>query len=126
MNEITHWDDIGMSAVTCSDEYEMSFKLHTHMSQDIWQSGKKIADRDFLRKNGNGNSFDTVIDINDAEVFMSGYIKWDGCANLRFDEQDRGLIHICGEENFEDIAEAVHRLYELARTTITNACLEKG
>lgn len=37
--------------------------------------------------------------IEQAEVFAHGYVKWDGCSNWRFDEQDRVMIHGCCKEH---------------------------
>lgn len=37
--------------------------------------------------------------IEQAEVFAHGSVKWDGCSNWHFDEQDRVMIHGCCKEH---------------------------
>lgn len=53
--------------------------------------------------------------IDEAEAFISGYIKWDGCMNFRFCQQsDNLLLHVCGQEETDKISPLFARLYKLA------------
>lgn len=63
---------------------------------------------------GARSSPDPVYKTNEAEVFLSGSIKWDGCSNLRFDHQDRVMLHFCGKQEAMDIGILLGWLYELA------------
>lgn len=54
-----------------------------------------------------------------AQVYLSGHIKWDGCANLRFDEQDRVMLHFCGRRDAEKVGKLLGRLYDNAADLIT-------
>jgi hypothetical protein len=42
---------------------------------------------------------DTVSNIVEAEVYLHGSVKWDGCSNWHFDEQDRVMLHGCSKED---------------------------
>jgi hypothetical protein len=37
--------------------------------------------------------------LEDAEPYLHGSVKWDGCSNWHFDEQDRVMLHGCSRAN---------------------------
>jgi hypothetical protein len=39
--------------------------------------------------------------IEQAEPYVHGYIKWDGCSNWYFDEQDKCMLHGCSREDLD-------------------------
>lgn len=49
-----------------------------------------------------------------TESFLHGYVKWDGCSNWHFDEQDRIMLHFCGVKRATDIGELFRRIYQIA------------
>lgn len=50
----------------------------------------------------------------EAQVFLRGAIKWDGCSNWHFDEQDIGMLHFCGVGRASSIGRLMERMYDLA------------
>jgi hypothetical protein len=61
-----------------------------------------------------GPSPEAISDFAQAAVYLSGSIKWDGCANLQFDEQERCMLHFCGREDARKVGKLIDRLYDLA------------
>lgn len=57
-----------------------------------------------------------VEDPTQADVYLSGHIKWDGCANLRFEEQEEDCgIHLCGRRDaMRSTGELINTLYDIA------------
>lgn len=53
-------------------------------------------------------------DIEDAEIFLSGFIKWDGCSNMKFDAQEKAYLLFCGRKGAKDIGKLMEKLYDLA------------
>lgn len=53
-------------------------------------------------------------DRNLAEVFLRGFIKWDGCSNWNFDCQESCMIHFCGRGDAAGVGKLFDRLYDLA------------
>jgi len=50
-----------------------------------------------------------------AAVYLSGSIKWDGCANLYFDEQnDDTMLHFCGLNDALALAPLLREMYSIA------------
>ena len=57
--------------------------------------------------------------INDAEVFVTGFIKWDGCSEWHFDE---GGYHACGLEQAERVGRIARVLYQEAGNIMGPDC----
>jgi hypothetical protein len=50
-------------------------------------------------------------------VIAHGQWKWDGCANIMFDDCARNcMLHFCGADDFSKFAEIGTKLYAHART----------
>ena len=63
-------------------------------------------------------------DGNPIEItpYMSGTIKWDGCAHLYFGGEENGTrdgyLHFCGQKSWKKHAELMAGIYELAQKNI--------
>ena len=53
---------------------------------------------------------------NEPEPYMEGFIKWDGCANVRYN--DEGYLHYCGLEGFERHNALIRKLYQIAKESM--------
>jgi hypothetical protein len=51
-----------------------------------------------------------VLTAEEAETFLTGQIKWDGCAHL----YPREYVHICSKDDARRWGEMLTRLYDLA------------
>lgn len=52
-------------------------------------------------------------DFDEAQCFLRGSIKWDGCSNWGF--VDSGcMIHFCGPEGPAEVARLFEKMYEIA------------
>ena len=49
----------------------------------------------------------------DAEPFLHGYIKWDGCSNWDWHDRDC-MQHFCGREDAVSIGALMNHLYDIA------------
>ncbi len=54
-----------------------------------------------------------------VEPYMKGSIKWDGCANVMFN--DDGYMHFCGQRDFERHNALIRKLYEIAKDSVEMA-----
>ncbi len=61
---------------------------------------------------------DSTEDLNRAAVFLHGEIKWDGCSNWYFDEQDEVMLHFCGRHRVTAIWRLMDRMYDIAAEKI--------
>lgn len=102
------WKDVGFTAVVVPGNSHFSFKLYEiKAAYDDGQIAYETAGGDF----GAGDQTET---LDNAQVYASGDIKWDGCSNLQFDEQEQVMLHFCGRRSWRDMSEAFERLYDHA------------
>jgi len=66
------------------------------------------------------SSDDETLDINKANIFMHGTIKWDGCSHLNFGQE--GYLHICGNRQIKLLKDIIDTVYfkcgELMNSTL--------
>ena len=66
-----------------------------------------------------------VTDPGEADVFLEGYVKWDGCSNWDFHPSDKGVAedgksqcrhmhHFCDREGLVNVGMLLSRIYDLA------------
>lgn len=75
-----------------------------------------VADEDgklLWETRGARSSSEMTEDIENAELHISGTIKWDGCAHVDFGRG--GYIHFCGPSEPRKMGEALHKVWELAK-----------
>ena len=63
---------------------------------------------------GSTTSPDPVEDIEKAEWYARGDVKWDGCVNYEV-QQDGVMLHECGLNGFEKHYRLWQAIYEMAR-----------
>ena len=60
----------------------------------------------------------------DLELYMTGFIKWDGCSHVWFGEKEEdqkqdGYLHLCGKAQWDKHCKMMMAVYDLAERTIT-------
>ena len=61
-------------------------------------------------KKGEMSNFPGTTSIEEAEYFVKGFIKWDACANIEFNN----MIHFCGPTHVKNFGTLMTRLFDLA------------
>ncbi len=114
------WEDINFTAICNENPYYMGFKLYQITGMEVSTTDPKKFDIPHYQcKNARTNS-DTTTDIEKAQVYVSGGLKWDGCCNFRFDEQENCMLHTCGKKGMTDIGKALERVHDLGSELIQN------
>jgi hypothetical protein len=100
-----------IEATKSGNDYCVDFKVFEVVGAD----GRTDAPL-FGKKESSGNPAADrhTLDRSEAEVFLHGHVKWDGCSNLHFDEQDRVMLHFCSKQQAGDIGRLLERLYDIA------------
>lgn len=110
-------DDLGFYVILDIQDYVMDFKVYP-AHRWVSAEGEGIG---FTLKDSPG--FDTTDNIEEASVFVEGSIKWDGCIDFTFPEQDDCALHNCGLKDFKRcFNDLFEMLYERAKS-IPNAYL---
>lgn len=62
------------------------------------------------------NSSETVTDVAEAEPYMTGSVKWDGCSHLDFGRG--GYLHFCGMDCYAKHCALMKYLWEKSRELV--------
>jgi hypothetical protein len=67
----------------------------------------------FLKKGTDADDHDCTDDIDAAQPYLTGYIKWDGCSNWDYEQID---THFCGRGDALELGKLMDQLYTIANT----------
>jgi hypothetical protein len=59
------------------------------------------------------SSEEMVREIADAQTYIRGAVKWDGCSHVYFGD-DNGYIHLCGKLHIRKITQTLEKIYNRA------------
>ena len=103
--------DLGFSFVVEPKEHSMDFFVYA--IEAVESSGKVL-----FHKKGCGHYPEPVETTEEADVFIHGYVKWDGCSNWYFDEQDRSMIHGCRKEDIVNLGLILGECWDYAKQNL--------
>jgi len=58
--------------------------------------------------------------INLAYRYLRGRVKWDGCSDWNFDEQDRCMLHACDRNGLQRMGEVMARCWDWTAELLPN------
>jgi hypothetical protein len=77
--------------------------------------------RYYTRKGASGFTDNPVLDgnLDEAQIFVKGGIKWDGCSNYIMPEhQDNSMTHGCSREDLTEVGDLLGRIWDIAKAEI--------
>lgn len=90
---------------------------------EVWHVVMRTMDGvpEFQRK-GSAWGPNGVPDIADAERYLQGHIKWDGCSEFSFgpDEEHGNDFHWCGPHDYKQHFALLEALYKRSRELMTH------
>jgi hypothetical protein len=97
-----HEIELGFTIVANPKEYHVSYFIYDIVSSDplLWPRIGSVAGPDGVDK------------IEDAEVYLHGFVKWDGCSNWYFDRQDRVMLHGCSKADLQRFGDVMALCWE--------------
>ncbi len=87
--------DLMFTVVAKPSDYRVDYTIYDIMGFE----GLNSFDRPLWQKRGASYGPTFVMTLEEAEVYIHGEVKWDGCSNWHFDEQDRVMLHGCRRED---------------------------
>jgi len=120
--EIKHWNGIDFAVwmIRENDNPYVNFKAYEIVGYGVNPSTILYHLENYT---GSGDETET---LDKAQVYLSGSIKWDGCSNMQFDEQENVMLHFCGKHNIEKLGTLLSRLYELAAEMMPEHAKDMG
>ena len=102
---VRHFTDIDFSVIAEPSESRVGFKVYSIFSDEPKMTWSKWGD--------DGN-IDWAYVIEDADIYLQGAVKRDGCSNWDFVEQEKTMLHFCSKSQAMSIGILLGRLYDLA------------
>lgn len=104
--------DIDFTVVATVQEYHVDFVAYDVVGVD--------GDITYWHRKGASMHPDPVTSLSDAEVFLHGGVKWDGCSDWYFDVQDAVMLHGCCREDIARIGDLLGRCWDYAKENLPN------
>jgi hypothetical protein len=92
MSAVRHLNDMWFTIVAEPHDYHVAYSVYEIYGTD--------TDGRIYWRNGDDGEVDT---LEAAAVFLHGDVKWDGCSDWHFDEQDRVMLHACSRQTLVNL-----------------------
>lgn len=115
---IHHLHDLGFTVVADPHEYNVEFKAHPIMGYEKeWGVGDP-----FWESEDAAGCVVPAYTLEDADVFLSGSIKRDGCSDWESPSlSENGPLHVCGRDHAEKIGKLLLWLFDHAKQELGEA-----
>jgi hypothetical protein len=111
---VEQWDDLNITARFIDTIYDTEpsgyeFELYEVVA---WE-GKNFDQKLYERKESTQSGDFSENGLEDAQPYLTGFIKWDGCSHFYFG--DDGYLHLCGLDEIEKLGVVLERLKTRAK-----------
>jgi hypothetical protein len=105
--EVVHLEQVNFTVVVKTFDHKCDFEVFEIFSREplLWSLPTGIRP-------------DPTCELTEAERFLHGSIKWDGCSDWHFDIQDDCMMHFCDVQEAESLGQLLRLLYEIAADSI--------
>jgi hypothetical protein len=114
---VRHFNALNFTVVAAASENRVAFTIY-----DIegWREGANtgVCDVPLYHEVGASSHTCPVECIEDSEPYLHGEVKWDGCSNWHFDEQDRVMLHGCSRADIQRIGDLMGACWDWAAELI--------
>lgn len=90
---------------------ELSVDIEVYAVMGVQEDGKCLLMAD--SEQGSPEPADT---FDEADVYMHGFVKWDGCSHFMFNDNAKNcMLHVCGPDAARDLAGLFPAVMALAK-----------
>ncbi len=112
-----HLLNLGFTVRARADRYRADFQIYDIVAlPHTDKSG--IEHGPGWTRAGATEILDWVSDLDEARVFAHGRVKWDGCSDWHFDEQEQCMLHGCSRRDIQRIGDVLGKCWDLASELI--------
>ena len=111
---IKHLPELDFTIVAVTHEYRVDFKIYEVIG---WAESTTLGVYDvpeFYIYHTETENVCLTESIQEAELYLHGEVKWDGCSNWHFDEQDRVMLHGCTRQDVLRFGEVMAACWDWA------------
>lgn len=113
--ETKNFIELGFTVVARAFGYYVQYDIY-EIVYCIEGSTKGVADVPMWHKAGSDDSGDVVATLAESEIYASGSVKWDGCSDWKFDEQDRCMLHGCTKDDLLNLGKILAECWDWTTT----------
>lgn len=111
---VEQWKDLDITArfidtVWDNETHGYEFELF----EIVGWTGDNFKELLYERKGSTMSGDHSKNGLEDAQPYLTGFIKWDGCSHMYFG--DEGYLHLCGLNTFEKLQKVLQKLIDRAR-----------
>lgn len=110
--QIEHNKELCFTILATPKDYHVDYTLY---EIEYWDEIGEQEDPVYRNEEGTYTK-----DIEKANVYAHGFVKWDGCSNWEFDEQERGMLHGCDRKDLIRLGEVLARCWDKTAELCTN------
>jgi hypothetical protein len=110
---IVHFADLEFTAVAELGETGLFVSFRVLDVHGLTDMGKPLYEPTIDAPDNLEGYIDTTDPLH-AKPYLHGSVKWDGCSDWHFDEQDEGMLHGCSRENVQRFGDVLGRCWDLA------------
>ena len=110
---VRHSRELGFTVVAVPHSHHVEFKVY---EIEGWRKGQTpgVFDVPLWHRDGASTYPDTVDTLEEASLYLHGSVKWDGCSNWYFDEQDSVMLHGCCRRDVLRLGEVMAMCWDWA------------
>ncbi len=112
-------EDLNFTIVAKPDTHHVDYAIYQIAGIDVTVVNGKLQNGEVSyesKDNNNEHTYSTEA----ARVFLHGSVKWDGCSNWHFDEQDECMIHGCSRSDLSRIGKVMALCWDLTEQLCPN------
>ena len=113
MSNLKVFDDIDFAVDVKVEEYRLWFKIYLVIGREY--GGGPVQYQD---KNRNYTAY--TDDLDKAELFAHGYVKFDSCSNWHFDIDEEIMWHACSRYELFRVGDVLSRCWDIAKDHFAN------
>lgn len=103
---IRHNGDLDFTIVATVESHRVEFTVYDIFG---WQDGRPVWHR-----KGSADYMDVVFTLEESEPYLHGTVKWDGCSDWHFDEQERVMLHGCTKADVQRFGDVMAYCWDWA------------
>jgi hypothetical protein len=111
---VRHFNSLGYTVVAKPRGYFVYYDIYAHEGIECG------TEKPLFHKKGSPSYPDPVETVEEADIFAHGDVKWDGCSNWYFDEQDSVMLHGCCKDDVLNIGKILAECWDWTKDICPN------
>jgi len=112
-DRIVHSEDLGFTIVVVAHEYYVDYTIYDIVAWE--EEPRGIYNVPVWCRPDDSGTDEHVYSLDLATPYLTGHVKWDGCSNWHFDEQDRCALHGCSRADIKRLGDVMALCWDMTK-----------